>query len=453
MRVVHRALRSVHSQSTKLVRALSTTNSSMVASNGLSSFEFTSSRWLFDEDTHLAARRVSFDVEALKAVACEAVRASRCTSFTKVAEGFYNKIYTLKFETGPEVIARVPHSIAVPRVLAWSASDSRVGSAYIIMEKIEGATLKNRTASKLDAYDTHRAFWRGERASMNIDRGPWRLPADFLAAVARSEIAWITEHARPRAYIDYERTDDPPATHIETLERYIRAVQAPGIAPQHPVFQPTLWHPDLNPTNIITTSAIDTAIGLRSVIDWQHAYVKSEVNLEWNMAKIQKVYTAAAELLPIRDRIAQMPHRDELLLLYGLSDQCWAAHFLQLRFWLNCLQVRWPGTAKCPIGFTEDETSAAEELYTDLSQYEADCELVYNEIGCTDDGEMKGATQLEIEAARARCAHLAAQWDENEHGGPFPLRAGLLRHSPGRWVTEVYLELLGYRLCLRMIYI
>ncbi|KAF9506675.1 hypothetical protein BS47DRAFT_1321719, partial [Hydnum rufescens UP504] len=145
MRVVHRALRSVHSQSTRLVRPLSMTNS-MVASNGLSPFEFTSSRWLFDEDTHLAARRVSFDVEALKAVACEAVQASRCTSFTKVAEGFYNKIYTLKFETGPEVIARVPHPIAgppryiiasevatmdylrnildipVPRVLAWSAS-------------------------------------------------------------------------------------------------------------------------------------------------------------------------------------------------------------------------------------------------------------------------------------------------------------------------------------------
>jgi len=98
---------------------------------------------------------------------------------------------------------------------------------------------------------------------------PGRLPADFLAAVASSEIAWITEHPRPRAYIDYERTDDPPGAHIVILERYIRSVQAPGIAPQHhPVFQPTVWQPDLNATHIITTSAIDAAIELRGVIDW-----------------------------------------------------------------------------------------------------------------------------------------------------------------------------------------
>ena len=250
------------------------------------------------------------------------------------------------------------------------------------------------------------------------------------------------------------------------LERYVRAVQAPGIAPQHPVFQPTICHPDLNTANIITTSGVDNAIGLRSLIDWQHACiipacmippipacfaylgdriavpegrkapvlpddfdslppdVKSEVEWEWNMARIQKVYTVATELLPIRNRIAKMPHRDALLLLYAFADQCWAAHFIHLRFWLACLQVRWPGSAECPINFTEDEVTAAEELYTELTQYEAECELICDEIGCTDDGEMKGATQSEIEAARARCTQLAAQWNEDEHGGPFPLRAG-----------------------------
>jgi hypothetical protein len=170
--------------------------------------------------------------------------------------GFYNKIYSIEFENGAEVIARIPHPIAgparyvvasevatmdylctvlnlpVPRVLAWSASDTRIGSAYIIMEKVDGSTLKERAALDPDAKDyrpllecilkaesqclmavfsqfgslyykedvspelqmiglyadsseikdgadrfrigpsTHRAFWRGERAPMDLDRGP-----------------------------------------------------------------------------------------------------------------------------------------------------------------------------------------------------------------------------------------------------------------------------------------
>jgi len=76
-------------------------------------------------------------------------------------------VYSVKFDNGTEVIARIPHPIAGPsrnviasevatmdflrtvlglpvlRVLAWSASDSRFGSAYIIMEKAEGMTLED----------------------------------------------------------------------------------------------------------------------------------------------------------------------------------------------------------------------------------------------------------------------------------------------------------------------
>ncbi|KDQ14840.1 hypothetical protein BOTBODRAFT_158856 [Botryobasidium botryosum FD-172 SS1] len=514
-------------------------------------FECTSSRWLFDEAAHLAARRVSFNIDALKEAACQAAQATRCMSFRKIAEGYFNKVYLIGLDTGAEVIARIPHPIAgppryviasevatmdylrtvlhlpVPRVLSWSASNDRVGSAYIIMEKVEGSTLKMRMQSLPPAHEfrdlvisvlemetsclhavfsqygslyykedvspelqrvplyadfsqikdgadrfrigpsTNRAFWCGERESMDLDRGPWRLPEDYLAAAARSEIDWIIAHARARAYIDYERTDDPPAAHIDMLERYIRAVKAPGVAPaQHPIFRPTIWHPDLNTANIITTPGANNMIELRGLIDWQHTCIipaclqprtptaftylgnritmpvgaslptlpdnydslapdaKSEVDWELSLATVSKVYTLAAERHALRSRIAQMPHRDALGALCMSAGKCWDEGYSRLRFWLAKLQAAWPGSSDCPIGFSDEEIDGIADAYSQHKSYDLECEPVMEELECADDGEMEGATQEQVDAARARCAEAATQWDEAVYGGPFPIRAG-----------------------------
>ena len=278
---------------------------------------------------------------------------------------------------------------------------------------------------------------------------------------------WINKYAHIRNYIDYERTDHPPAAHIDMLERYIRAVKAPGIVPpEHPVFQPSIIHPDLNTTNIFTTSELNAPIELRGVIDWQHACVipaclstpvpacflyagtlipvpegtekpvlpdnynslapdiKSGVYREWANATVHMAYTVASTRNPLRRTVANMPHRDDLFLSYVAADNCWALNFLALRCNLALLQAKWPGSSECPIGFTEDESSEFVEMYTEQRDYEANCERLLDNIGCTDDGEMNGATQSEIDAARTRCAELAAEWDEDTEGGPFPLRSG-----------------------------
>lgn len=152
--------------------------------------------------------------------------------------------------------------------------------------------------------------------------------------------------------------------------------------------------------------------------------IPRENRFEAPIFHVQKVYTMGAERHPLRHRVAQMPHRENLLSLYRLAGNCWAENYWPLRFWLAFLQSRWPSTAECPIALTEEEISEAAELYLQQKAYEEECELVYSELHCQDDGEITGATQADVDSALARCAEMAAKWDETSQGGPFPIRAG-----------------------------
>lgn len=107
-------------------------------------FNFTSGRWIVNEERRLRERRVWFDVEALKRVATRSVGAKRIISMQKIAEGKYNKAFLLRTDHGQELIARIPNSnvgqtqyvtasevatmdyarnhlgLPLPRVLDWS---------------------------------------------------------------------------------------------------------------------------------------------------------------------------------------------------------------------------------------------------------------------------------------------------------------------------------------------
>jgi hypothetical protein len=129
-------------------------------------FCYTSGRWLWNEREQLAARYRHFSISDLQQAACEAVGASKCTFLEKIGEGNYNKAYRLSMDDGQKVIAKIPHpnagrrelttasevatmefvrtvlGIPVPKVLAWSASDSNpVEAEYIIMEEASDSQL------------------------------------------------------------------------------------------------------------------------------------------------------------------------------------------------------------------------------------------------------------------------------------------------------------------------
>ncbi|KAF2118671.1 kinase-like domain-containing protein [Lophiotrema nucula] len=126
-------------------------------------FEYTSGRWIYNEPRRLAERRLAFNVDELKKAAAKSVNMSisDITSFTKLAEGGFNRVFNISMKDGSAILARLPypstlpgrfavasevatldfvraHGIPTPRVLGYSVDDNAVGSEYILMEKLPG---------------------------------------------------------------------------------------------------------------------------------------------------------------------------------------------------------------------------------------------------------------------------------------------------------------------------
>ncbi|KDQ11338.1 hypothetical protein BOTBODRAFT_35421 [Botryobasidium botryosum FD-172 SS1] len=522
-------------------------------------FDYTSGRWLYNEPQQLALRHVRFDVEAMKRIACEAIGARKCSSFEKLAEGAYNKIFLLKFDNNAEAIVRIPNPIAgpphyvtasevatmdyvrtvlnipVPRVLGWSsrASSTPAGVEYIIMEKVNGTALDDRWSRAYPEYEqllptvkgviemegrllrpnfsafgslyytrdvspalrrrelyhedsevtdgadrfrigpsVNLDFWRGERATMDIDRGPWDSVHDYLIALARCEQAWIKSHAKPRAMHDPYRTAHPPSAHLDLLERFIRAINA-GVVFDGPMFSPTLWHPDLNEGNIfVQPDPLPPEV--TGIIDWQHACVgpsslvttfprafaytggmvalppigpkavparfpdnykslspsaKRAARWDWTRANIHVFYSfSSRERQPIRREFAALPHRQALVDLVQAVGRSWADRFMELREGLVVLQGLWGdvfeggSSSACAIGFTDDEIRRHREEYGAYELYREAREELGEELGV----DLDGWVEVErFEEVRSQCAELEKEWDEDATGGPFPYADGM----------------------------
>ncbi|KAE8355998.1 kinase-like domain-containing protein [Aspergillus coremiiformis] len=131
-------------------------------------YQYTSGRWLWDEEQQLRDRFSPFNISELQRVAVSSVGANKCVEITKLAEGSFNKTFKLIMDNGRNAIARIPHPIAgpryymtasevatmefarsvleipTPRVFAWSAdANNPVQSEYIIMEEAPGEKLED----------------------------------------------------------------------------------------------------------------------------------------------------------------------------------------------------------------------------------------------------------------------------------------------------------------------
>lgn len=77
-------------------------------------FNFSSGRWLWDEDTQLRERYRRFNVHELQRIAARSMDAQTCVSIKKLAEGGFNKVFRLVMDNGATVIARIPNPNAGP---------------------------------------------------------------------------------------------------------------------------------------------------------------------------------------------------------------------------------------------------------------------------------------------------------------------------------------------------
>ncbi|KKK12847.1 hypothetical protein ARAM_006569 [Aspergillus rambellii] len=142
----------------------------MSSSSSRNLFEYTSGRFLFNEKLRRSERYVPFDIDALLNAICNAVsrNAGDVASFSKIAEGGFNRILQATFKDGYAVIARIPYRITVPehyavaseaatldllhsngipvpKVLSYAPNRANpVGTEYILMEKLEGVPLSTQ---------------------------------------------------------------------------------------------------------------------------------------------------------------------------------------------------------------------------------------------------------------------------------------------------------------------
>lgn len=77
-------------------------------------FRYTSGRWLWDEESQLRQRMLTFNVQELQRIAAEGIGAKSCVSITKLAEGGYNKVFRLVMDNGSVAIARIQNPNAGP---------------------------------------------------------------------------------------------------------------------------------------------------------------------------------------------------------------------------------------------------------------------------------------------------------------------------------------------------
>ena len=72
-------------------------------------YQYTSGRWLWDENYQFARRYVKFDLPGLLKVSADAVGAHCCVEVKKLPEGNFNKVFLLTMDDDRKLIAKIPN--------------------------------------------------------------------------------------------------------------------------------------------------------------------------------------------------------------------------------------------------------------------------------------------------------------------------------------------------------
>ncbi|KAJ7066446.1 protein kinase subdomain-containing protein PKL/CAK/Fmp29 [Mycena amicta] len=132
-------------------------------------FNYSSGRWLVNNDLRLAERRREFNVDELCRLAAQSVgRSSRdIDTFAKLAEGGFNRTFIVTMHDGFEMVARIPYPVTIPKFYTIASevatmrflrssglpvpevydyspsSDNAAETEYIFMEFVRGTQLGN----------------------------------------------------------------------------------------------------------------------------------------------------------------------------------------------------------------------------------------------------------------------------------------------------------------------
>lgn len=326
-------------------------------------------------------------------------------------------------------------------------------------------------------------LWRGERATMEIDRGPckWLVtftqmtlihipgkdPTAYITALIGCEQEWLRRYAMPRPVGDqFIRSDEDnsPAAHIELLEIFLSVLH--GLIPDTEISPPTLWHPDLQKPNIFISPTPPHEI--LSVIDWQTAttgprYLQTvfpqamvytggcfELGDEPGIPVLPEGFEelSAEEQAILKkhqwEAVAQKYHmalvKKDTCHLTGLAHPYAPLFiepvFLAPRTWedgIHCLkcsltriQLNWHAIndhgAPCPLKFSPEEIIRIVEVVERWKSYDARVELLFRELEVGVDGRVDEVEKFEL--VRRKNDELRGKWDITAAGGPYPFQDG-----------------------------
>ncbi|KAG1725600.1 protein kinase subdomain-containing protein PKL CAK Fmp29 [Suillus lakei] len=132
-------------------------------------FEYTSGRWIFNDDLRHAERRRVFKVDELSRLAAETVNRSPddIVCLEKLAEGGFNRTFLITMRCGFRMVARIPYPATIPKYFAVASEvatmallrssglpipevygysptpNNAAGTEYIFMEFVQGTNLSD----------------------------------------------------------------------------------------------------------------------------------------------------------------------------------------------------------------------------------------------------------------------------------------------------------------------
>ncbi|KAK9469196.1 hypothetical protein V1512DRAFT_288405 [Lipomyces arxii] len=125
-------------------------------------------------------------------------------------------------------------------------------------------------------------FWQpGINQIDSVDRGPWYTPADYLAATANAHVTAYTNLLKDRFSVSPELYSKLPQWR-KAYEQYAKLAPRlipDSVPPDAPILAPVLWHPDIDPLNILVNSQneltnSDAPFTSAYLLDWEGACIK-----------------------------------------------------------------------------------------------------------------------------------------------------------------------------------
>ncbi|KAG4434115.1 hypothetical protein IFR05_010395 [Cadophora sp. M221] len=213
-------------------------------------------------------------------------------------------------------------------------------------------------------------FWHRERASMGIDRGPWKSPQDYLKAIGQREIAWIGSHAvqkPPGSLFAMSEAQRTPEAHVVLYRKFLDVAEY--LLPKGDQIRPTLWHWDIHAPNIFVHEGHVTAL-----IDWQDIWVgpfydaledgdeKTRIRTQVEKSIVFWTYENETKntnsILHEILSIGQARTRRDIV---DFSANTWDGDIIPFRQYLIRIARHWNEInteIPCPIEFTDEEIEA-----------------------------------------------------------------------------------------------